>query len=66
MGKELEPTIWILGEHNEHLPALQFTPESTLSIVSYYFIYCFFRMLIGRIMLTFECGATLSFLNIHV
>ena len=40
MGKELEPTIWILGEHNEHLPALQFTPESTLSIVSYYFIYC--------------------------
>ena len=40
MGKELESTIWILGEHNEHLPGLQFTPESTFSIIFYYSLYC--------------------------
>ena len=36
---EIETTIWILGKDNKHLPALQYTPESNLSIFMYYLLY---------------------------
>lgn len=36
---EMETTIWILGKDNKHLPALQYTPESNLSIFMYYLLY---------------------------
>ena len=34
---KMKTTVWILGKDNKHLPALQYTPESNLSIFMYYF-----------------------------
>ena len=36
---ELDPTVWILGKNNEHIPAISFTPESNLSKIIYYIFY---------------------------
>jgi len=37
---ELDPTVWILGKNNEHVPSISFAPESAMSRIVYYIFYC--------------------------
>jgi hypothetical protein len=39
---KLDPTVWILGKSNEHIPSISFAPESIQSRI----IYCIFYFLL--------------------
>ena len=40
----LDPSVWILGKSNEHIPSISFTPESNTSMN--YLLYCFFLIMV--------------------
>lgn len=35
----LDPSVWILGKSNEHIPSISFTPESNTSRIIYYIVF---------------------------
>ena len=35
----LDPSVWILGKSNEHIPSISFTPESNKSRIIYYIVF---------------------------
>tara|TARA_Y100000389_G_scaffold134150_1_gene131649 strand:- start:990 stop:1754 length:765 start_codon:yes stop_codon:yes gene_type:complete len=39
---KLDPTVWILGKYNEHIPSISFAPESIQSRI----VYCIFYFLL--------------------
>jgi hypothetical protein len=36
---DLDPSVWILGKSNDHIPSISFTPESIQSRIIYYIVF---------------------------
>ena len=39
LDSNLDPSVWILGRSNEHIPSVSFTPESMTSRIVYYIVF---------------------------